>query len=327
MYEQAVLLGLYAETPLHPGTGQALGAVDLPVQRERHTGYPLIPGSSLKGVLRAAAESKLSRDDPQVSILFGPPNERASEHAGALGVSDARILLFPVRSLFGVFAWITCPLVLERFRRDAALAGLPMNGWPEPALLQPDPDQALIAPDSAVARDRQVTLEEFTFQAQPQEAVQQAAQLIAAHVFPALAEYEPWKARLARHLVVLPDNEFADFVRFATEVVARIALNDETKTTSGDGGNLWYEEQLPSETVMYSLLLASPPRRRSDGLQSAADVLAELDRLALERLQIGGDETVGRGIVAVRLAQGGAGASAGAIQPAQNTHNTRGAAA
>ena len=296
------MLGLYAETPLHPGTGQALGAVDLPVQRERHTGYPLIPGSSIKGVLRAAAEQKYGNDNQRVSILFGPPNERASDHAGALGVSDARILLFPVRSLFGVFAWITCPLVLERFRRDAALAGLPMDGWPEPAPLHPDPDQARVAPRSVVARDGQVTLEEFTFPAQEQPAVQQAAQEIATHVFPALPEYAPWKERLARHLVILPDNEFADFVRFVTEVVARIALTDTTTTTSGEGGNHWYEEQLPSETVMYSLLLASPPRRRLDGLQSAADVLAELNRLGLERLQVGGDETVGRGIVAVRLA-------------------------
>lgn len=305
MYEQAALLGFYAETPLHPGTGQAMGAVDLPVQRERHTGYPLVPGSTIKGVLRAAAESKLGRDDPRVSILFGPPNERASEHAGALGVSDARILLFPIRSLFGVFAWITCPLVLERFYRDAALAGLPLGSWPQPAALQPPENQALVAPESAIVRDGEVTLEEFTFTAQRLEAVQQAAQVIATCVFPALPEYEPWTARAARHLAILPDNDFADFVRFATEVVARIALNDTTKTTSGNGGNLWYEEQLPSETVMYSLLLASRPRRQGNGLQSAADVLAELQRLGLERVQAGGDETVGRGIVAVRLSGGG----------------------
>lgn len=304
MYEQAALLGFYAETPLHPGTGQAIGAVDLPVQRERHTGYPLIPGSSIKGVLRAAAERVYGNGDQRVSILFGPSNERASEHAGALGVTDARILLFPVRSLFGVFAWITCPFVLERFHRDASLVGLPLESWPQAAALQPPQDQVLVALQSAVIREGEVTLEEFTFPAQRQEAVQQTAQCIANYVFPALPEYEPWRTRVARHLVILPDNDFADFVRFATEVVARIALDDDTKTTSGKGGNLWYEEQLPSETVMYSLLLASRPRRQSNGLQSAADVLAELQRLALERVQVGGDETVGRGIVAVRLEPG-----------------------
>jgi CRISPR-associated protein Cmr4 len=305
MYEQATLLGLYAETPLHPGTGQAIGAVDLPVQRERHTGYPLIPGSSIKGVLRAAVERKYGDNDQRVEILFGPPNERAADHAGALGVTDARILLFPVRSLFGVFSWITCPFVLERFHRDATLAGLRLDTWPQPTALQPSPDQALVAPQSAVLRNGEVTLEEFTFPARAEEAVQKVAQLIANSVFPALPEYESWRARVPKHLVVLPDGDFADFVRFSTEVIARIALNDESKTTTGEGGNLWYEEQLPSETVMYSLLLASRPRRQGNGLQSAADVLAALRQLQLERVQVGGDETVGRGIAAVRLAGDG----------------------
>jgi len=305
MYEQAALLGFYAETPLHPGTGQAIGAVDLPVQRERHTGYPLIPGSSVKGVLRAAAEQQYGPNDARISVLFGPPNEHASEHAGALGLTDARILLFPVRSLAGAFAWITCPLVLERFHRDAALAGLG-GQWPaaEAVHLMPPQGQALVGQESSLlaAATSQVVLEEFTFDAKRHQEVDKIAQLIAHSVFPFLAEYSAWRERVPRHLAVLHDDDFGDFVRFSTEVVARIALNDITKTTSGDGGNLWYEEQLPSETVMYSLLLVSPPRRKVNGLQSVADVLGELQRLGLKRVQIGGDETVGRGIVAVRLA-------------------------
>ena len=39
-------------TPLHAGTGQDLGIVDLPIQRERHTSYPKIEGSGLKGAIR-----------------------------------------------------------------------------------------------------------------------------------------------------------------------------------------------------------------------------------------------------------------------------------
>ena len=45
------LLGLHAQTALHPGSGTALGTVDLPVQRERHTHWPTIAGSALKGIL------------------------------------------------------------------------------------------------------------------------------------------------------------------------------------------------------------------------------------------------------------------------------------
>src|SRR5262245_26920412 len=41
------LLGLHALTALHPGSGAALGTVDLPVQRERHTHWPTVAGSAL----------------------------------------------------------------------------------------------------------------------------------------------------------------------------------------------------------------------------------------------------------------------------------------
>src|SRR5437879_572508 len=34
------LLGIHALTSLHPGSGTALGTVDLPIQRERHTHWP-----------------------------------------------------------------------------------------------------------------------------------------------------------------------------------------------------------------------------------------------------------------------------------------------
>ena len=38
------LLGIHAQTSLHPGTGTTLGTVDLPIQRERHTHWPTIAG-------------------------------------------------------------------------------------------------------------------------------------------------------------------------------------------------------------------------------------------------------------------------------------------
>src|SRR5206468_12495768 len=54
------LLGLYAQTSLHPGAGTALGTVDLPVQRERHTHWPTIAASALKGILRDACREKIA---------------------------------------------------------------------------------------------------------------------------------------------------------------------------------------------------------------------------------------------------------------------------
>ena len=37
MNKANALLFIHAQTSLHPGTGTALGTVDLPIQRERHT--------------------------------------------------------------------------------------------------------------------------------------------------------------------------------------------------------------------------------------------------------------------------------------------------
>lgn len=58
----SVIMGMLAETSLHPGTGQVSGTVDLPVAREKTTNYPVIVGSSLKGALKDTAEQYLTRN-------------------------------------------------------------------------------------------------------------------------------------------------------------------------------------------------------------------------------------------------------------------------
>ena len=45
---RSAMIGLVAETSLHPGTEGTGGVIDLPVARERDKGYPVIPGSSMK---------------------------------------------------------------------------------------------------------------------------------------------------------------------------------------------------------------------------------------------------------------------------------------
>jgi CRISPR-associated protein Cmr4 len=42
MILETTMLYLYVETPLHAGTGSGLSSVDLPIQRERTTQYPMI---------------------------------------------------------------------------------------------------------------------------------------------------------------------------------------------------------------------------------------------------------------------------------------------
>lgn len=98
-----------ALTPVHPGTGQdSSSVIDLPVAREAATGFPVIPASSLKGVLRDG------RTDEASNQVFG-----SLEQTGELTLTDARLLLLPVRSYAGSFALITCPLALSALKATA----------------------------------------------------------------------------------------------------------------------------------------------------------------------------------------------------------------
>lgn len=347
MFKDQGILFLYTETPLHPGSGTSVGTVDLPIQRERHTDYPLIQGSGIKGALRdlayqvkgatkrkreefnqlrgrsedqLGAEEKSKKEELRKLILpleatFGPETDRADEHAGALSFSDARILLFPVRSLQGVFAWATCPLVLRRFQRDLALIGKRVD-WEIPTEIEDG--KALVTDDSSVQVPGDgIVLEEYHFEAQSDSVVGSIAECLAntAQIFPSDSAYSYWKERLyskrgdrvRSNLVILPDNAFRDFARFSTEVLTRIRIDEEKGTVAR--GALWSEEHLPSDTLLYSLALATDPRVDYDTIKTAAEVLSFLKKLLQDEkvqgvAQFGGDETVGRGLVRVSFWKG-----------------------
>lgn len=303
MFDQAAVLFLYTETPLHAGSGTSLGIVDLPIQRERTTGYPMIQASGLKGCLRDVVRG----DHQRVEIVFGPGDtQRASEHAGALSVGDARILLFPVRSLMGVFAWVTSQNVLARFKREAEMTGLSVSWNP---VGPTDERTAFVADGSLLITNEKVVLEEFAFTAQMDNEVKVIANCLKDKALPAGDEYAYWRNSLEKRLVILPENAFRDFVQFSTEVIARVRIDDLKKTV--ERGALWTEEHLPSDTLLYATLFASKPRVKDDDLpedwKQAGDrveKIMEFVKGAIDgkRLQLGGDATVGRGIVKVRVA-------------------------
>jgi len=304
VFEKAGMLYLYVETPLHAGSGTSLGIVDLPIQRERTTGYPMVQASGLKGCLREASKGK---NKQKIKIVFGPDTKEAHEHAGALSVGDARILLFPVRSLLGVFAWVTSKDVLARFKRDAQPVGLEVDWAP----VGPSADEeALTAGDALVSQGKQgkMVLEEFAFSAKHDETAQTIATWISENALPKGDEYEYWCQALPQRLVVLPENAFRDFTQFSTEIISRTRLDDTTKTVAR--GALWTEEHLPSDTLLYAPIFASKPRVADEKLphdwKEAKDkpkAILEFVRECVDRkrIQLGGDSTVGRGFVAVRM--------------------------
>jgi len=277
------ILFLYAETPMHVGTGVGLGAVDMPIQREKHTGYPMIQASSVKGALRDTTELKLGYDSQNVKSIFGAESGgEGQDFAGAMSPSDARILLFPVRALNGVFVWVTSPIVLARFKQDAQL-----NDAPD----APEINVAQVSNIRLIMSD-QVMLEEYTYPAQVSNVATAWSNYLADYgLHPNTGDF--WKNRLREHLIILPDNEFRDFVRYSTEIVTRIHIDDVKKTVKK--GALFTQELLPADSLLYSMVHITNSR---DGqIKEADEVVRKLKDAIGDQLQIGGDETVGRGRV------------------------------
>ncbi len=287
------LLYLHALTGLHPGSGAALDVIDLPVQRERHTGWPLIPGSSLKGVLRAATRPGPGDANAEARgdwlRVFGPETENADKHAGAISLTDARILAFPVRSLKGVYAWATCPAVLDRFHQDLRLAGARTD---LPDRSEVHNGEVLCAKAPLVIDGSSVMLEEFDFTWRGKAGAW--ADALAERVTGDAAV----SARLRSRLAILSDDDFGHFVQYATEVTARIGLDPKTKTVQG--GALFYQEVLPAETLFYAVVLSEG--RNANGLAIKRDeALDWLTGRLPEVIQVGADETIGRGYCATHL--------------------------
>jgi len=288
------LLFLHALSPLHAGTGQSNGAIELAIARERSTGFPYLPGSSLKGSLRARAYDE-ARD--KTVPIFGPDTANASDHAGALMLGDANLLLMPARSVAGTFAWVTSPYLLQRFARDAQEAGLVPIRLPDgPSSV----DKCYIGEASNLVvghKPKRVIFEDLDFQPGLRPEIDPLAAWLGEHVFPG---DNAWQKQLAQRLCVVHDDAMGFLSRHATDVVTRVALEHDTKTVRQ--GALWREESLPSESVLVALAHAAPNKRTGLTGDAIFDVLAQL---TVRSLQLGGKATVGRGRCRVVI-QGGA---------------------
>lgn len=306
MFKKAQVMFLYTESSLHCGSGTSLGVIDLPIQREKYTDYPVCQASGIKGVIREWFELQ-GNNMEKVKYTFGPDFTRGDSdaHAGAATFTDARLLLFPVRSLNGVFAYTTSRFALSRLKRDLQMAGVQVD-WNIPT---ESGDKIIGVTESKIAdTNNKVVLEEYTFDFQADEGAKAIAEWIAANAIPQVNEYAFWRDKVKTDMLILPENTFRDFVKLSTEVQARIRINNETKTV--DKGALFYEEALPSDSLLYSVVMAHDPacdsNERPSDLKNDADVMAFVSSINGNRLQFGGDATIGKGIVNVNFLNGGA---------------------
>lgn len=286
----------HAMSPLHAGTGQGVGVIDLPVAREKSTNIPCVPGSSLKGALRSLCDPQDAR------AIFGPPPEQASDHAGSAHFSDLTLLLLPVRSLRGTFAWVTSAYTLRRLARDLSDVGL--TDFPSAAPRCQDETRCLVAPKSALLWNQKVVLEDLDLQSSESSEVAAWADWLGKHLFQTCPQPSDWQTALSEQVCLVHDDTFAYLLETATEVVARIQLKKETRTV--ERGALWYEESLPVESILWGLVCVQSVQLGKDGPRTEpARALEILGNLATKPVQLGGSATVGRGLGRLHLVEVG----------------------
>lgn len=283
-------LGLYTETPLHCGAESATGYVDLPVQRERHTGYPLIPGSTLKGVLRDEMRRKLG--DEETKRLFGADTrDEKAPSPGLVSFGDGLLVAFPIRSSGAPFHWVTCPFVLERVFRGFGGENLDVDP-PKEGTAWAKVEGDVLLEEIRLTRKK---LPSF-FGDGDGTGLRSLMKLLPA----ADRGFGYTRGIFPERLVIVRDEDFKTLVDVGTEVLTRIKLNDLGTTTDVDPkeaeamglppdadlqGNLFAEEIVPQETLFVCSLRTNTDVEKLLGQLQSPDVI-----------RVGGDETIGRGV-------------------------------
>lgn len=277
-----------AITPLHPGSGSRIsGLADLPVQREAGTNLPVIYGSSLKGALRSWASRKM--DESKIEEIFGPPPGRGDEGMGNAVFLDAKMLFLPVRSLKGVYGWITSPFILKRLKRDLDVLS-EFSGNKIGNILfenyKVKENEALASKNSELkfplAEKDRIVLEDHVLDYREDE-------MKFLGMFEDRQKFGELKQELERKLAIVHDDVFMRIMERALEITPHIEINKETGTVK----NLWFQEDLPSETIMYSIVFTSQKLK------------GDLINLLNGVVHVGGDITTGLGFArAIPILQG-----------------------
>ncbi|EKD27922.1 MAG: hypothetical protein ACD_79C00496G0005 [uncultured bacterium] len=291
------IMYFFTRTPLHIGAGSSVGSIDMPVIRERHTRFPVIPATSIKGVLSDFFIEQIKSSDDKQNFkrtvlgnwLFG--NEDAKDsNAGALLFGEGKILLFPVRSGRNSFAFVTSPLVLKRFWRDTEISPVQFK--------EPNTDECLTPEEMTL--DGKVILEEYCL-----NNINNNSDLenLINSLEGKIQNIDELLKNIKNRIVIVSDEMMSYFAEHACEVVTRIKIDDFTGTAEGQG--LFNQENVPSESLFYSVVHSRNGLGQNNIGQTEEKASGELKKLINENkmIQIGGDASTGHGWCSISLSE------------------------
>ncbi|MFL1378496.1 MULTISPECIES: type III-B CRISPR module RAMP protein Cmr4 [unclassified Nocardiopsis] len=293
-----LLVFFYTESPLHAGASDSKGIIDLPIQREAHTRYPTVYGQSLKGALRQAAEEHSEWSGQAVNEVFGSPvGQGGPTTPGLLSVGDAQLVALPVPTLRRTFAWVTSVIALGRLARKYRASDTPAG----PALPE-EPGEALSTGHGWTGKQAfgPLVLAVDGNGADEQNRLLRAwAERIRSDAFAPEQAFLPFSEKFAKDLVLVDDDAMAALVEEGTEISVRVQLGADKTVQNGP----FHSEYLPAETVLACALTLRGPRGATAPDQEHLRLLTLLLHGSGTVLhQIGGDETLGKGLVWTRLA-------------------------
>lgn len=297
------ILFYFCESKLHPGAGGGETYIDKPIQRNPISEYPLIRSGSVKGALRNHIKRSCPINEPDklewkknfFYRTFGPPAKpgtdepHPSDFGGALDFSDADILLFPVASYKGLFAWITCPEVIFNFCRHIERLGWTGQIETEIPL---DENEASVSNKNineyGQGEECRVTLKSVTFTTRKDYS--DTIDTLAGYIkksLPSSMTYNYLTSKLKDRIIILNNDVFRDYVVLYTEVITRNRIGE---TGTVEKGALWTEEYLPTNTILFGSVTTT-----EDNIK----LIEQFERLSMERplVQMGGNKTVGNGVV------------------------------
>ncbi len=251
---------LHCLSPLQVGSGEGAGYIDNPIMREKVTGWPFVPGSSVKGVIadrHGAGDEEKRNKCNLLKTAFGSGGDDQA-NAGALIFSDAHLICLPARSLYGTFAWITSPLVLQRLKRDWSQLSLPLLDTLN------DENNILITSSSILQLKEKVFLEDLDLDVgDDKDKVTRLATCLAQVIWSGTDT--EWRMLFQQRFAVVSDAVFDFLTQTATQIDTRIRICPEQKTVAP--GALWTEESLPAESILAGVVWQDEARKGSNDLQ------------------------------------------------------------
>ena len=276
-------LYLYAESPVRAG-GDKDAHVDLPLQRDSVTGFPVIHGQSLKGALKRHG----GLTPEQVRAAFGSdPTDPGESSAGSVSVHEAHVVALPLATTARIFAWVTCPLALHRVNRTRARTGA------QPLSLPPlTSDQFRHAdPDTHTPYRHPVLLGPVVVDDLAHDpAATDCAATIADEAFPDETQVlKPFADKFSHDLVIAGDSVGGHLLRRASVEITR-------NNTTGGKTVPFDDEYLPEESLLIAPL-SLPPTMEVPGSEHPLTAAEVVDSLHGQVLQVGADRSVGKGLM------------------------------